>query len=149
MNIRRYEQRDIPEMIAALRQHIDKTVYKGMFYNEQKLTDICMGNLRNVMFFANIAEEDGKIVGGMFAKLIAPMFTTEYVAFDELLYIRPENRSMELATGLVASYISWAKERGMKKIFLSNVTGQQVETFGKFAEIQGFKKIGTIHVMEI
>ncbi len=151
IEFRRYVQSDIEKLIDAVeREHlanIDPERRKG--FSREKVTNLLMGNLRNSLFFLTVAVKDGEIVGGLCASIYSFIFSYEAEANDHLFFIQKEHRSMEVATGLVDSYIAWAKERKVKRVELRNVTGQNVEAFSKIEQKRGFQLVGTFHAMEL
>ena len=147
--IRRYQLSDIDEFVPPLQEHLKQSSFKNFHFHEQKFRDILVGNVRNVLFFCNVYEKDKDIAGVFCGGLTAPIFSKEVYAHDYLLYIKEKYRSAAAATALVESYTAWAKERGAKKVMLSNSTGNNIESFAKLAEKLGFKTVGSIHFKEI
>lgn len=147
--IRRYKQSDIPAILALVPESISQTIYKDVAIDNQKVTDTLVGNERNILFHGNVYELEGQIVGCLCATVGTRFWTKEAFAFDQLFYVKESFRGMKAATELVVAYATWAKERKVRKAFLSNSMGVNVDTFDRLARSLGFDKVGTIHQMEI
>jgi L-amino acid N-acyltransferase YncA len=149
MEIRRYTKTDIPAMLRYLQEGLALFHYKDIRFDWNKVENLLIGNLNNKMFFCNIVEEDGEIIGAMAGSVIEFMFSREAYAQDHITYIRPGKSSLKAATRLVKSYILWAKERRVRQIRWSQSSGYKIESFAKFAQRLGFTQIGTHFNMEI
>lgn len=147
--IRRYQLTDIPEMIEILKKDLTDTTYKDVAFDYNKIMGVLVSNVENSLFFGNLMFEDDQMIGAMFATLSATIFSNELAAYDTIFYLIPEKRSLKRATALVENYISWAKERNVKKVVLSNSMGRDVEKFAQLAKLLGFTQVGTIHHMEL
>lgn len=148
--IRRYRLDDVDVMVNHIKEDLNNTRYKRIVFVDKKIKDLLIGNINNSQFFCNVGVDgDDKVVAGLCATVVAYIFSYDAIAHDNFFYIQPEHRSMELATALVGSYVTWAKERKVKEILLQNIAGDRPELFEKFARILGFKAIGTYHSMEL
>jgi len=147
--IRRYGLNDIEPMLTILETDLKDTIYRDMKFSHTKLGDTLRGNVGNTQFFGNLAVEEEKIIGGLVATVVAPMFSYEVIAYDHFFYVVPDKRSLGVATALVAGYIEWAKERKVRRVVLSNSMRRNVDTFARLATRLGFEQDGTIHSMEI
>jgi L-amino acid N-acyltransferase YncA len=146
---RKYKADDIQQMISILENDLKTTTYKNVEFSRTKMQDLLIGNMFNDEVFCEVIEEDGEIIGGMFANVASPFFTHERFAYDHFLYVKEGKRNIRMATGLVAAYVKWAKTQKVRRISLSNSMGKNVETFARLAKMLGFEQTGTIHVMEI
>jgi N-acetylglutamate synthase-like GNAT family acetyltransferase len=150
MKVRRYTRNDIPVILDLIAESISQTIYKDIKMDGTKMTDILVGNENNILFHGNVVEDDdGKIIGCFCATLGSRMWTKEVFAFDQLFYVKEGQRNARVATSLVAAYRDWAKERKVRKAFLANSMGLNVETFARLAKSLGFEQVGSIHQMEI
>ena len=150
MKVRRYTAKDIPVIIDLINESVEKTAYKGIKMNRNKLTDTLVGNERNLLFHGNVLENDaGEIIGCFCAVTGSQFWTSELFAYDQLFFVKEGHRNFKTATALVAAYKQWAIERRVRKAFLSNSMGLEVEKFARLSKMLGFEQVGTIHTMEI
>lgn len=149
MIIRRYNKFDVPEMISKLRTLLSDYHYGDIMFDPQVVEDMLIGNLNNLMFFCNVVEHEGQIVGCMAGEVARFRFSKQVYATDHITYINPDHRSLPLITGLVKSYVAWAKERRVKQIRWGQSTGYKMDKFAILAKRLGFTQIGTQFNMEL
>lgn len=149
MIIRRYNKWDIPDMISSLKVLLSEYHYGDIMYDPQVVEDLLVGNLNNSMFFCNVLEVDGKIVGCMSAEVARFRFSKQVYATDNITYIFPQYRSLAAITGLVRSYVAWAKERKVRQVRWGQSTGFKMDKFASLAKRLGFEQIGAQFMMEI
>lgn len=149
MIIRRYTSDDVPILVDIVENHLQETIYKDMKFNGLKLREMLNSNVTNLLVFCNIVIKDEKVVGGILAFVRQPYFSDEVNAYDHFFYVHKDHRTARVVTGLVASYVEWAKARKVRRVFLSNSMGTRIDEFAKLCNRLGFKQLGTIHAMEI
>jgi GNAT superfamily N-acetyltransferase len=150
MKIRRYTSKDIPVILDMIEESISQTIWKDIKLDRAKTTGMLEQNEHNLLFHGNVVVDDqGEIVGCFAATLGSRIWTNEVFAYDQLFYIKEGHRRLKTATALVAAYKEWAIERKVRKAFLSNSMGMNIETFSKLAKLLGFEEVGSIHFMEI
>ncbi len=149
MIIRRYNKYDVPDMIKKLKVLLSEYHYGDIAYDPQVVEDLLIGNLNNSMFFCNIIEEDGEMVGVMSGEVARFKFSKQVYATDNITYIFKEHRSLTAITALVKSYVAWAKERKVKQIRWGQSTGYKMDKFAILAKRLGFEQIGAQFSMEL
>jgi len=150
MMIRRYTKADVPDLVKYLKSGLSGFHYRRIDYDDQKMEDTLMGNLRNPSFFVAVCvSDDGEIAGALCAGINAYMFSHEVYADHYCTFIREEFRSLRAITGLVSAYVKWAKSKGAKQIRWEQSTGYKMEKFGILAKRLGFTQIGTKWNMEL
>lgn len=149
MEVRRYREEDIEGMLQMLGEHLQQTIYNNMEYKPSKTRAMLEMNINNLLVFMNIIEHEGRIVGALLAFARATYYSDDMNAYDHFFYVRPEIRSWKATTTLVAQYVEWARARKVRRVFLSNSMGVRMDEFARMCEMLGFKKLGTIHAMEI
>lgn len=145
--IRRYSRDDIPYLVEKLREYHPRSGLGQLKFSEQKIKDLLVGNLNNIMFFCNLYEDEGEILGCICATISSPFQSHEAVAADHIFYCA--TRSTEASTALVESYLEWAKERRVKLVYIRQSSGIKPELFSKFVQKFGFSYVGSMHVKEI
>lgn len=148
--IRRYEYADIPIMTSRIEDFLKESeTFKDVLYDRGKIELMLRGNLNAKSFFCDVAIVDNEVIGGLCAVTAEYTFSREVYGHDLIFYITESKRSLRLATELVASYIQWGKDRGLREIRLASTTGIKTEKFNKLCEYVGFKPLGSIYSMEV
>ena len=94
-----------------------------------------------------LAFEDDKCIGFV-AAIISPFFFSEYERATDLgFYILPEHRGGTTAFKLLKTVENWAKEMGVKEIFMGHSVGGNIEGMKKFYEHNGYR-IGGFNSMK-
>lgn len=148
--IRRYRQADVPVMLEHIAKFLVQSEnFKGIGYDRDKIRMLLLNNLANQgTFFCNVGvDENDEVIGGLCAVLQQYSFSKAVFCMDMLFYIPEERRGLKLATELVASYVTWAKARGVKECRLANSTGVRPEAYGRLCEKLGFSYLGPIYQM--
>ena len=85
-----------------------------------------------------IAERNGKILGSVF---VIPKDGSSETAKLRMLYVEPEARGLGIGTLLVKQVVSFAREKGYKRIWLW--TQENLTSARKIYAAQGFELIGS------
>lgn len=122
--------------------------YATIKYDAGKVSDMLTAGLRDPTFFCDIIDNDGMAAGALVARTQEYVHSREIYAYDVILYISPEARSLKAVMTLLHNYIKWAKKWGARQIRLEQSTGFKMEKFGALARRVGFEQIGTKWSME-
>jgi DNA-binding MarR family transcriptional regulator/GNAT superfamily N-acetyltransferase len=85
-----------------------------------------------------IAERNGKILGSVF---VIPKDGSSEIAKLRMLYVEPDARGLGIGTLLVKQVVSFAREKGYKRIWLW--TQENLASARKIYAAQGFEMIGS------
>lgn len=145
--IRKYQQTDIPQMIAAIRRFMqprenETNAYSFLDIDDEVLYKYINQCSNNPLVFTRVVEHDGKIVGGIQARLVSYFFNRDILALDEILYIDKDVKAIRVSMRLIEAYKNWAKHHGAKEVMLSNSTMIAVKPFTKLVEACGFQQSG-------
>ncbi len=154
--IRRYQLADIDKLIALLEEFFNESrdtdyqnSYYGLDFDKEKVYNLLKSNEKNIRFFGNVIEDDdGEIVGGCFATLAQFIFSQEVVADEKILYIKSGYNNVTALLKLLKSYITWANNRGVKRIQIGTSTGYKQDKFGKLLERLGFEQFAVGYMMK-
>lgn len=150
MKIRRYTEVDIPRMLDHIELGLSITQFKDIHFSREKMGRLLESNISSKLFIAALAvTDDDTIIGGICAAVQQFIFSYEVLAQDYFFYVVPGNRGKGVSTALVEVYVEWAKERGVRRIQLSNSMGMNIERFAQMAVKLGFEQMGTIHQMRV
>lgn len=140
--IRRLRKEEIPEVIekieAYLKDEAHPNYYKDIDIDKEKLYKIVSSRLNDPLFFACVIISDNEIVGGMCAEIAAPIFSSDLIAFDQIIYTLPRYNVVKAILKLILHYHQWAKDRGAVEARLCTASGYKAEKFAKLAERCGF-----------
>jgi GNAT superfamily N-acetyltransferase len=91
-----------------------------------------------------VADEGGKLVGGIAAAIEEHWFSNDKMAYDLALFVHPDKRGGMTAARLLNAYAHWAKEKGARITQFGISTGVNLETTGALAEKLGFERSGVL-----
>lgn len=142
--LRLIEEADIPEVLAAGREHIASSNYAPMGFDDEKAA----GFIRRLMSvgLAAVAVDDGKIVGGILGDVVEPWYSKNRMGIEHVLYVLPEYRGGRAALMLVKAWVRWCLDEGATQIRPGVSTGCVAAE--AFYERLGFKRAGGLFVMD-
>lgn len=143
--IRDAVKEDIPQLIElgramhaeARRLNVMKYVPARVFVTLSSLIDSPEG-------FVKVVERDGELIGGLAAMARMHWFSTDRIACDLALFIRPDRRGGMTAALLLKEYKEWAKQQEVKLTQFTVSTGVHIASTGGLLERVGFKPAGFV-----
>ena len=140
--LRRATHKDIPELIEMGKALYDEGNWKSQRFNAAKVS-VTIDALINTGFVA-VYETNGQIVGMMGGALLESYFSTDYIAIDYCLYVRPEHRGSMAAVRLIDAYVKWATSEGVQvgNILIGVSSGINDDVAVMLCEAMGFKQNG-------
>jgi GNAT superfamily N-acetyltransferase len=140
---------DVPAMVALGGEFIKEAPnYQNRPYipvNAAKhFTSLIKGG--GVIF---LIEHRKQIIGGFVGRIGGDWFNNTKIAFDDVLYVKPEFRKSKAAYMLIKSFISWATLMGASRIQCGTTTGVESEACIRLYKHFGFTEYGTILDMEL
>jgi GNAT superfamily N-acetyltransferase len=140
---------DLPQLVELGRvMHAEARRLNKLTYVPAKV----YANIANLIGaehgFVWVAEEDSQIVGGLVAYLDSPYYSTDRMAFDMALFIRPEKRGGMTAARLVKEYMAWAKRKNAVITQFGIGTGVHLGSTSALLERVGFKPSGFLFDVE-
>jgi hypothetical protein len=144
--IRRYREQDIPQILSYVQECLiedrgDKEYtnhYKDVDFDRQKVHNTFIHRINDPDFFCNLIFADEDIVGGLCAYVAEPFFSSDRIAYDQLLYITPTFHNVKAVIRLFKSYIEWAERRNTIECRMCSSTGYNQEGFTKLCQRMGF-----------
>ena len=91
-----------------------------------------------------LVEEDFELVGGIAAMVKPHWFSTDLMAYDLALFVRPDRRGSVAAARLLKAYKDWAKEKGAVITQFGISTGVHLEATSALVERLGFQPSGLL-----
>jgi GNAT superfamily N-acetyltransferase len=141
--IRDAVKEDVPELVELGRQmHAEASRLNKLRYVPGKVFVQLSSMIGADHCFVRVVEEDGRLVGGLVAAVEPHWFSTDLLAYDMALFMRPDKRGGLAAAQLAKQYTEWAKERGAVVIQMGISTGVRLEATSALLERVGFKPAG-------
>lgn len=149
MKLRIATENDIPVLVEIGRNFIQESPnFRDRGFDVLAITQHFKSliNGGGVIF---ILEKDGLICGGFVGGIASDWFNNLKIAFDYVLYVKPEYRKTTAAYTLVKAFIDWAKANGADRIQCGTTTGVEsaacINLYKKF----GFKCVGALLDLEL
>ncbi|QBJ01044.1 hypothetical protein [Aeromonas phage MJG] len=98
---------------------------------------------------AFICFRDNEPVGFLWGFLSTLPWSRAKIAFDVILYVKPECRGGRSALKLFSAYEEWAKKNGAVEIQISVASGIHEEATGRLYERLGYNHLGTQYRKEL
>jgi GNAT superfamily N-acetyltransferase len=89
-----------------------------------------------------VAEFDGEVVGLLAATEKQPWFSLEWIASEDLFFVREDKRGGHVAYRLMEFFDAWNRERGVRYGRAGIATGKPGASAGRLYEHFGFRKVG-------
>jgi GNAT superfamily N-acetyltransferase len=88
-------------------------------------------------------------VGGFAGRVGGDWFNNTKIAFDDVMYVKPEFRKTRAAYVLIQTFIGWAAAMGVNRIQCGTTTGVESRACIRLYEHFGFTQYGTVLDMEL
>ena len=96
-----------------------------------------------------LVEQDQQIIGGFVGRIGGDWFNNTKIAFDDVLYVKPEFRKTRAAYVLIQTFIGWAVGMGADRIQCGTTTGVESAACIRLYKHFGFTEYGTILDLEL
>lgn len=143
MLIRVAKDLDVLDLIRLGKAYYENEAHnwQGMTINYPHLSNHMRNAVGDTEQLLMVAEEDGKIVGGIWMCVNDHVWTTDLIARDLFLFVLPEHRSFKLARSLILHMEMWAATKNVKKILVGAMSGINDNR----AAIAVYKRMGYAH----
>lgn len=133
----------------ASEMHAESVGHNDVPLNEERLLSQLRQSSTNDNVFVRLAVRGGEVLGGFFGVITNVFFSSELAAKDMAWFVRKNRRGSMAAFLLVAQFEQWATAKGVRKIFLGQSTGVEVEATELLYRRLGYKVVGvnTVKVM--
>lgn len=96
-----------------------------------------------------LVEQDQQIIGGFVGRIGGDWFNNTKIAFDDVLYVKPEFRKTRAAYVLIQTFIGWAVGMGADRIQCGTTTGVESNACIRLYKHFGFTEYGTVLDLEL
>lgn len=121
--------------------------YQGRQYDPEKAEKHYKSLLKDGLLL--VVEEKQKVCGGFAGGIGKDWFNDQKIAFDYVLYVKPEHRKTRAAYMLVDGFIRWAQLSGASRIQVGTTTGVESDGCIRLYRHFGLKQYGTLLDMEL
>lgn len=140
---------DVPAMVALGGQFIKEAPnYKNRPYIAENasmhFTNLIKGG--GAIF---LVEHQEQIIGGFVGRIGGDWFNNIKIAFDDVLYVKPEFRKTRAAYMLIQAFIRWAQIMGASRIQCGTTTGVESAACIRLYKHFGFTEYGTVLDLEL
>ena len=149
MRVRTAKLPDVPALVALGQEFIKEAPnYQNRPYMADKAAEhfTHLINGGGVIF---IVEQDQEIMGGFAGRISGDWFNNTKIAFDDVMYVKPEFRKTRAAYVLIQTFIGWAAAMGVNRIQCGTTTGVESRACIRLYEHFGFTQYGTVLDMEL
>ena len=149
MRVRTAKLPDVPALVALGQEFIKEAPnYQNRPYMPDKAAEhfTHLINGGGVIF---IVEQDQEIMGGFAGRIGDDWFNNTKIAFDDVMYVKPEFRKTRAAYVLIQTFIGWAAAMGVNRIQCGTTTGVESRACIRLYEHFGFTQYGTVLDMEL
>ncbi len=96
-----------------------------------------------------LVEHENQIAGGIVGRVGGDWFNGSKIAFDDVLYVKPEFRKTRAAYMLIQAFIRWAQLMGASRIQCGTTTGVESAACVRLYKHFGFAEYGTVLDLEL
>lgn len=144
--IRDATKADIPQLVELGKvMHAEARRLNKLSYVPGRVFVTLATLLESNSAFLRVSEEDGEIVGGLIACVEQHWFSTDMMAYDLALFVRPDKRGGMTAAHLIEEYKRWAKEQGAVITQFGISTGVNLASTSGLLERLGFTPSGFLY----
>jgi L-amino acid N-acyltransferase YncA len=145
MFLRQARLKDL-DAILPMGEHMVKTsTYKNYTFSHEKTRALFEAVITHGFFM--VAEDNGKVVGGMAGDVVSPFFSEDKMGIEFAIFLKPEYRNGFIAPQLVGHWLEWCKEQGAIEARPGITTGDKSAT--TLYQALGFETVGAMFVMNL
>lgn len=147
MSIRNATLSDIPSILELSEAMHRESRFKLFDYDKEKVTQLLTTLINNEYGIVIVVDDDG-ILGGIMGIVSEHYFGRDKMASDLALFVQQDSRGTKIAIKLIKEYIVQATAKGAVDICISNTTGYEPESVGRFYQMLGFNRVGGNYCLE-
>lgn len=137
---------DIPTLLDMGADMFANSSFAPMTYSREKAAATMLHGIKTA-FLAVSLNDAGEITGAIQGDVIEPWYSTDRMAHELFLYVRPEYRGSRAAWMLVRAWTLWSIDSGAKQI--RPATAATSEAADRMYSGLGFKRAGSLFVMDV
>lgn len=145
IEVRDLTEDDIEAGIDLGEQMHQESEFRSLDYDREKLRGFALSLIADPHRLALVADDNGEIIGMVFAYVAEHYFSRDLLAKDTLFYVRKDRRGGRTALLLMNAYQEWAQDypKPVKAIVMEVSTGgKNMADSDKFFPHWGMELIG-------
>lgn len=149
MRVRPANLSDVPELVKLGQSFIQEA---PNYHSRQFDADALQQNLEGVVNGLGsifVVEHHEEIAGGIVCLTSKDWFNNDVIAFEQVFYIKPANRTSRASFLLLDAFIAWSKHMGASRIQCGTTTGINTNGCIRLYEHFGFTQYGTVLDLEL
>lgn len=140
---------DLPDIVRLAVQMHNESRFMKFLFHEEKVRAFLSTLIDAPDGFLWVADDgDGEVIGAMAATVFELWFSSDRIAQDVGLFVRPSRRGTSAAAALVDRYLVWARERGAVDAEIGVSTGVHPDRTGAFLQRLGGREVGRLYSWE-
>ena len=141
MSIRVATVSDIPAIVEMCRAcHDESPVFSHLSFSVERVAETMSVFITESCGAVFIAEKNDQIIGFSVVCAASHWSSTDLIAEEEMIYIRPEHRGGFAIARLISAMNAWADIKGAKYLFSGCITGIEPEKVAGLYERLGFHR---------
>lgn len=136
---------DLDEIVSFSRPYFDESILKGTEYSKERSRERFLSYIQD--HYTIVFDENGIL--GMATLILDNFHSDDLICDVEMFYVSPEARGTGVSRLLRDACVNLAKLLGARKIFACSSSGVDDRLWINLFSKSGFKKLGTVMVMEI
>lgn len=145
MILRRAELVDMPDILGmAHRFHSESPVHGWLQFDFDQVRELITSAIDDPAWLPLVVYSDGELVGMALMVTLPTFFGLELECVDLTFYVDPGRRGGVAAARMLAAIVSWAGERGARRVSIAPNTGISHDKSVSFFERSGFSLVGAV-----
>lgn len=92
-----------------------------------------------------VAEENREIIGYLSASCVEKPFSSGFIVYHELIYVRPVNRGGRAAAALLTEFNKWTDMLAPAEVIMLAANEKLDPRFGMLCKRYGFRAVGSVY----
>ncbi|MHA3051835.1 N-acetyltransferase family protein [Acinetobacter sp. ANC 4640] len=148
MKLRVATVQDIPTLVEFGEAFVSESPnYQDRPYEHAKVKEHFQLLIKSGALF--VVEENAVICGGFAGGINSDWFNGQKIAFDYVMYVKPEYRKTRAAYLLINAFVNWANLMGADRIQCGTTTGIESKGCIRLYKHFGFNEFGTVLDLEL
>lgn len=138
-----YSDEYMAEVLSLAREMKSESIaHRDMALDERKLVAQLRESFENPDVYVRLAVRGHEVLGAFFGVVTNVYFSAEKVAKDMAWFVRKNRRGSFAAVLLLSDFEEWAQGRGVRKVFLGQSSGVEMDATAILYQRLGYVVVG-------
>ena len=144
--IRLARESDIADLVKLAEEFYQETsAFKHLPLDTDKVARHLRFAIENDGFYSIVAtDKHGRPCGLLMGYIGEYWFSNATLTYDQMFYVRQKNRGGMIAPRMIKALEIWAKEKGVRDVYISSSSGIRVERFLRLLKKFEYKAIAAV-----